>query len=61
MIIMNFSSTTRRAFLNGFMKGFTAPSVLFGRHEIPNLHEVRTVLVKRVDDAMPLECFFRFL
>lgn len=55
MIIMNFSSTTRRAFLNGFMKGFTAPSVLFGRHEIPNLHEVRTVLVKRVDDAMPLE------
>lgn len=42
---MDFSHTKREAFVNGLMKGLTAPSMLFGQHEMPKLQEVRTVCV----------------
>ena len=54
MIIMDFSHTPRQAFANGFMKGFTAPTMLFGQHEIPKLQEVSMIPMPNENIAQAL-------
>ena len=51
MNILNFSQTPKQAFVSGFIKGFTAPSVLFGQRKIPKLHEVRMISIPQINDA----------
>ncbi|MDQ5939735.1 MAG: hypothetical protein QG557_683 [Pseudomonadota bacterium] len=53
-MIVNFSHSKAEAFKIGFMKGFTSPATLFRRHDMPELHQVRSIEIKTLTDEESL-------
>lgn len=48
MSIINFSDTPVKAFYNGFLKGLSAPIMLFGRFNMPELTEIRPIHIENL-------------
>jgi hypothetical protein len=55
MVIINFSDTKRQAFLRGFEKGLTAPVMLFGHFQVPNLNPIPQVTIKPIEIGEAME------
>lgn len=53
-MIVDFSQTKIEAFKHGFIKGFTSPAMLFGRRDVPKLHEVRVIEIPKLTDEQAL-------
>jgi len=52
--LIDFSDTSKQAFIRGFWKGLSAPVVLFGRVEHPKRREIKLISLpsKTVADAL---------
>lgn len=55
MVIIDFSSTSKKAFLHGFSKGLSAPVMLFGKFNAPPLRKYDLVVSPAKDDGLMLE------
>lgn len=54
MVIIDFSDTSKQAFVRGFHKGMTAPVMLFGSFEAPAIAEVKQITPPSISDEQAL-------
>lgn len=54
MIILDFSNTSKQAFKHGFMKGLSAPVMLFGQFTVPPLREIKPITPPSINDEQAL-------
>jgi hypothetical protein len=54
MVIIDFTDTKRQAFVRGFYKGFTAPSMLFEQYSAPPLPEVKQISPPSINEEQAL-------
>ena len=43
MVIINFTSTSKQALRNGFIKGIASPVMLFGNFDAPPIQKIRPI------------------
>lgn len=54
MVIIDFSTSLKKSFINGFFKGITAPVMLFGRFEAPKLPDIKKIEVSNISNEQAL-------
>jgi len=54
MVIIDFSNTPKQAFKSGFIKGLSAPIMLFGRFNAPNLPKINTISLPTINTEQAL-------
>lgn len=54
MVIIDFSDTTEQAFVRGFSKGITAPSMLFEKFTAPPLKTIEQIAYPDTTEAQAL-------
>ncbi len=55
MVIIDFSKTSKQAFINGFSKGLAAPVMLFGSFDAPPLVEIKQIYAQPISDENALQ------
>ena len=54
MVIIDFSNTSKQAFMHGFSKGLAAPVMLFGQFTAPPLRDIKQITSPSLSDEMAL-------
>lgn len=54
MELLNFSDTSKQAFIKGFWKGLAAPVMIFGNFEAPKRREIKPISLNFKTDAEAL-------
>ncbi|SJM94996.1 hypothetical protein [Crenothrix polyspora] len=55
MLIIDFKSTPKRAFIHGFLKGISAPFMLFGQFSAPPKRKIEQITAPNLTAKQALE------